>query len=106
MIGIIEVDFSFRFMLYSGDSVIVREMKFIYNRSLFFFHLLAFMPKSSRRSRLYDLPQIINMASSKVLLEMKYAKPEDDASQLTIKKNELYSEGQFSDLKKTCKIYL
>ena len=92
MIGIIEVDFSFRFMLYSGDSVIVREMKFIYNRSLFFFHLLAFMPKSisnrSRRSRLYDLPQIINMASSKVLLEMKYAKPEDDASQLTIKKNE------------------
>ena len=40
------------------------------------------------------------MASSKVLLEMKYAKPEDDASQLTIKKNELYSEGQFSDLKK------
>ena len=67
------------------------------------------MPKSisnrSRRSRLYDLPQIINMASTKVLLEMKYAKPEDDASQLTIKKNELYSEGQFSDLKKTCKIY-
>ena len=46
------------------------------------------------------------MASSKVLLEMKYAKPEDDASQLTIKKNEIYSEGQFSDLKKTCKIYL
>ena len=62
------------------------------------------MPKSisnrSRRSHFYDLPQIINMASSKVLLEMKYAKPEDEASQLTIKKNELYSEGQFSDLKK------